>query len=688
MNAPKPSFFAELQRRHVYKVGAMYCVAGWLLVQIVTQVLPVFDVSALGQRILVLVVVAGFPVALVLAWLFDITPAGIVRTPEAPAAGESPAAVRQRHGVDRKLNYLLGALLVLALGYLVLERTVLRERGTVVATNDKSIAVLPFENLSDDKANAYFASGIQDEILTRLAAIGSLKVISRTSTQHYASSPDNLPQIARELGVSNILEGSVQKAGDSVHINVQLIRAGTDEHLWAESYNRKLDDIFGVEGEVAQTIAERMNAALSGGDRQVLAAVPTRDIEAYDLYLRGLAWFNRADDDYAVSAEALPQAIKLFQAAFDKDPGFALAAAMLGRSHMSMYWFGPDRSDQRLAAARAAAEQALALQPDLGEAHYALALYHYWGFHDYAAAQAQMDLARRTMPNDASIELTDAAIARRQGKLEQATAGFQHTVTLSPRTSAPLFNLAQVYMQQHRYAEADQTFEHAAERTDDPESQIVRRAWNRILWSGDLAPMRSAAAALKPGTPAYSGNRVRLFDFAWLSRDYAAAAKVAEADLDGKWGDDANMVVPARLCLAWAYEANGQTDQARALYTRLHSELQAAVRERPGEADRHMALGFAAAGLGLKDEAAAEGRKAVQLLPVSLDAFTGPGLQRRLAQLYMRIGEPEQALPVLQQLMAMPAGHVLSAGILRLDPLYDSLRQDPRFLKLAAETAS
>jgi len=369
-------------------------------------------------------------------------------------------------------------------------------------------------------------------------------------------------------------------------------------------------------------------------------------------------------------------------------PGFALAAAMLAHSHLALYWFGPDRSDARLAAAKAAADRALVLQPDLDMAHYALAVYHYWGFRDYAGALREMDLARPTMGNDPRLLVTDAAIARRQGRLEQSAALFQRTAQLSPRSSAPLFNLAQVEMMQRRYANSDQAFAHAAERTDDPESQIIRRAWNSIVWHGDLAPMRAAVAAFKPGTPAYDGNRVRLFESAWLSRDYAGAAKVVGTDPDGNWSDDANMVMPARLYLAWACEAGGETAQAKALYTALHAELQASVRERPGDADRHMALGFAAAGLGLKGEALAEGRKAAALLPVSLDAFSGPGLQRRLAQVYIRVGEPEQALQILQQLAAIPAGHVVSPGLLRLDPLWDPLRQDPRFQKLLVDSAS
>jgi TolB-like protein len=303
----------------------MYAVAGWLLVQVATQVLPIFDVSALALRVIVLVIVAGFPIALVLSWIYEVTPQGIVRT-EQVAPQESIT-----HRTGRRLDFVIIAVLGLAVIYMIAQRYWLPQKNVAVIT-DKSVAVLPFENLSDDKANQYFAEGIQDEILTRLAKIGALKVISRTSTQHYASSPNNLPEIAKQLGVANILEGSVQRAGDAVHINVQLIRAATDDHLWAEVYNRKLDDIFAVEGEVAAAIADALNTKLSGAEQEAVAKRPTENLVAYDAYLHGRALWA-AGYDYANSrkvAAAYAEAVRV-------DPKFALAWAQL--SMVSGYLF-------------------------------------------------------------------------------------------------------------------------------------------------------------------------------------------------------------------------------------------------------------------------------------------------------------------------------------------------------------
>ena len=333
------NFFAELQRRHVYKVGAAYAVAGWLLVQVVTQVFPIFEVSVLAQRIIVLVIVAGFPITLILAWLFDITSEGIVRTGALPASGEAPAVRRERLGIDRKLNYVLGALLLVAVAYLAAERVGLingSRKVSTVATGivEKSIAVLPFENRSEDKANAYFADGIQDEILTRLAKIADLRVISRTSTQHFKSTPDNLPQIAKQLGVAHILEGSVQKAADRVRVNVQLIKAANDSHLWADTFDRKLDDIFAVESEIATTIADKLRAKLTGSEAQAIGSRPTENSAAHELYLRGLYFWNKRN------ATDLEKALTCFQQAVTQDPNYALAWSGISQVHILLPIYG------------------------------------------------------------------------------------------------------------------------------------------------------------------------------------------------------------------------------------------------------------------------------------------------------------------------------------------------------------
>ena len=555
---------------------------------------------------------------------------------------------------------------------------------------DKSIAVLPFDNLSEEKSNAYFASGMRDEILTRLAGIRDLKVSSRTSTEQYASHPADIRTVANELGVVAVLEGSVQKAGDSVHIAVQLIDARTDAHLWAESYDGDLKEIFRVERDVAEKVAAALKATLLPEDAERVARVPTQNSDAYDLYLRALVHYNRANDQYVLTPVEIPRAIPLFEQALAKDPKFALAAAALANAHMYMYWFGPDRTDARLAAAKAAAEQALALQPDLGEAHFALAMYVYWGYRDYAAARQQLQLARNTLPNSAEIEQLDAATARRQGQWDVALAGFQRAIAINPRSSTAHYELGQTYMQLRRYAESDQAYARAVELTTDPDSGLARRGQNTVYWKGDVAPLRAAVASLKPGSDAYAANGWRIFQAAWWSHDYAAAVKFIEGEVAGDWYDETNLVVPRRLCLAWVYTALGDDAKAATIYAALREQMRAAVAERADDADRHMSLALAAAGLGLKDEAIAEGRKATELIPVNRDALSGPAYVGRLAQIYARLGEPDQAIELLRQLLAMPAGVVVSPALLRIDPIWDPLRSDPRFLELidGAESAA
>ena len=482
--------------------------------------------------------------------------------------------------------------------------------------NNKSIAVLPFESLSEVKENGYFASGMQDEILTRLAGIRDLKVISRTSTQQYASHPPNLKVVGEQLGVTSVLEGSVQRSGESAHINVQLIDTRTDSHLWAESYDRELKDIFGVERDVAEKVAGALKAKLMPDEAARVASVPTQDPQAYDLYLRALKFANHANDQYALTPVLMPQAIDLLQQAIVRDPQFAVASALLGRAQMYMYFFGADRTEARLDAAKEAAERALRLQPDLAEGHSALAYYYYWGFRDYQRAIEELDVARRTMPQNFDLEVIRAAIARRQGKWNDTLDGLRRAAEYDPRNSSPAFELGQTYAHLRRYAEADAAYAHAAELSLDPALSQIRRAQNTFLWKGDLAPLRTTLSALPKDSDAYRASSAAMFDLAFWSRDFATAAKVAEEDWSDIWTmSRGNSVLPRKLRLAWAYDAMGEKAKAREIYTGVHDDYRHNVETRPSDWDAHATLGLASAGLGLKDEAIAEGRRAVELLP-------------------------------------------------------------------------
>src|SRR5213075_1654348 len=370
------TFFAELKRRNVLRMAGLYLVGAWLVVQVAGTVLPMFGAPEWLPRTIVVLLAIGFVPAVIFSWDFELTPEGLKREEDvSPERSITPQT-------GRRMYRMIIVVLVLALGYFAFDKFVLtprREAALMTSAppnesrsiiNAKSIAVLPFENRSEDEANAYFADGIQDEILTRLSKIGDLKVISRTSTQKYKSAPDNLREIGKQLGVANLLEGSVQKIGNAAHINVQLIRVATDEHLWAESYNRKLDDIFAVEGEVATAIADQLNAKLTGGEKESLTIKPTSNPQAYDAYLRGLAFQGRidgVDSNIAKSIEAFEEATRL-------DPQFALAWAQLVRQD-SMAYQNFDRSPQRREAARQAVENAIRLAPHLAETQLAEGLY-------------------------------------------------------------------------------------------------------------------------------------------------------------------------------------------------------------------------------------------------------------------------------------------------------------------------
>jgi Flp pilus assembly protein TadD len=411
-----------------------------------------------------------------------------------------------------------------------------------------------------------------------------------------------------------------------------------------------------------------------------VASVPTQNAEAYDLYLRALAFSNHANDQYGLTPVLMPQAIDLLQQAIARDPAFAQASALLGRANMYMYFFGPDRTAARLAAAKDAADRALSLQPELGEGHFALAFYWYWGFREYARAQAELDLARKTMPQSFDVEEISAAIARRQGKWEQTLAGLHRAQEFDPRNSSPSFEFGQTFAQVRRYAEADHAYARAAELSADPALSQIRRAQNTVGWKGDLAPLRATLTALSPSSDAFRSSQPAFFDLAWYSRDFPGAVRIAEASDKPNWlYSRGNSVLPRKLRLAWAYTAMGDAAKARTLYAEIHEAYQAAVKERPADWDAHMALGLAAAGLALKDEAIAEGRRATELLPLTRDAFAGPEYMAYLAQLYVTVGENGQAIDLLQQLMSIPAGLSMSAAMLRLDPTWDPLRADQRF---------
>src|SRR5438105_3706061 len=452
------NFFDELKRRNVYKVAVAYAVVAWLVIQIATQVFPFFEIPNWAVRLVVLLLILGFPVALILAWAFEITPEGI-KLEKDVAPNESGT---RRSG--RKLVGITIALAVIAAGLLAYQLLRQKSAASAVAVNtsvsgaaavpDKSIAVLPFDNLSRDPDNAYFASGIQDEIITRLAKIADLKVISRTSTQQYQSKPGNLPEIAKQLGVANILEGSVQKAADQVRVNVQLIQVASDSHLWADTYDRKLVDIFVVESEVAKAIADALQAKVTGGEQQALAVKPTNNSEAYDAYLRGLALEVRAS-----SPTDSEKVVGFYERAVQLDPAFALAWARLSRANAQLYFGGLDKTSARREATKRALNTAQKIQPNSPETMLAQAYYEYWVLRDYELAKATFGRVRELVPGSSDVPAALALIARRQGHWDQSVAYWEQTLALDPRNTQWLGLAAETYAMLRQFPAALKTYD-------------------------------------------------------------------------------------------------------------------------------------------------------------------------------------------------------------------------------------
>ncbi len=446
-----PNFFAELQRRHVYKVGAAYAVAGWLVVQIVTQVFPIFEVSALAQRIIVLVIVAGFPITLILTWLFDITPKGIVRTEDLPATGESHAMQRARVGMDRKMNYALALLLVMAIGYFVLDRTVLRRDSAQAISDAKSIAVLPLVNTSGDAANDYFSDGLSEELIAVLAKIPGLKIIGRSSSFLFKGKSDDSRTIGEKLGVTNLLEGSVRKQGDRVRIVAELINAADGRALWSETYDRDLKDVFAVQSEIATAVTDQLKIKLLGAPAKSDAAPSNDNLAAYNALQQGTFYFRLSTE------EGTRKATEFYGEAIRLDPRYALAYAQLSAAwrQLAATWLAGAEANEAYAKARNAAQTALSLAPNLAAGHEALGFVLVTPDLNFTAAEAEFRKAEKLAPADAGPKFALSFLFAAQGRLAEAENIMRQTLALDPLGVTRYLNLARILIAGGRYDEAE-----------------------------------------------------------------------------------------------------------------------------------------------------------------------------------------------------------------------------------------
>jgi serine/threonine protein kinase/Tfp pilus assembly protein PilF len=553
------------------------------------------------------------------------------------------------------------------------------------AIPEKSIAVLPFENRSEEKANAYFAEGIQDEILTRLSKIADLKVISRTSTQHYKSAPENLREIAKQLGVAHILEGSVQKSGDAVRVNVQLIKAANDSHLWADTFDRKLTDIFSVETDVAKAVADQLRAKLTGREQEEITSKPTTNPDAYDAYLRGLAYTLKP----ATTPGTLLAAQKYLREAVSHDPNFALAWAQLAYADaISRFTFNSQPRAALDKEIRQAAEKAVSLQPHLGEALLAKGYYHFACLKDYDGATQYFEQARQLLPNNSRIPESLAYVARRQGHWERSNSYFNEAERLDPRNVSLLTQHAISYVALRDFAKASRKLDQVLNITpDDVDTFALKAAIAQA--EGDLPRASTLLNSLRPSAEHSSALETQVYQ-AILERrpaeiitrlkEILATPNQALGYINGE----------LRFWLGWAQEVAAEHAAAQESWRQARSELEPFLKEQP---DNYALIGNLALinlGLGDKSAASALSQRAMAALPIGKDALDGPAPMEILARVAAQVGESDRAIAALQKLLSTPYEGALALGVpltpalLRLDPMFDRLRNDPRFEKLAA----
>jgi TolB-like protein/Tfp pilus assembly protein PilF len=686
------NFFAELKRRNVYKVAVAYMVAGWALAQGIAQVFPVFDIPNWVVRLIVLAIVIGFPIALVIAWAFELTPEGIKRTedvdPFDSRSGQVPTA--GSGSKNRAWIYVVMIGAAFSAGLFFIGRYTARNSGTASPSelSSKSIAVLPFENLSEEKANAFFADGVQDEILTDLSKIADLKVISRSSVMHYKTGVErNLRKIGQELGVAHVLEGNVQRAGNRVRVNAQLIDIRNDAHLWAQTYDRDLADVFAIQSEIAKTIADQLQAKLSPREKSAIERAPTTDITAFDLYTRAKDLFMTATTSSTGKVDFL-QAIDLLNQAVARDPSFFQAYCRLAEAHDSLYNVY-DHTSARLALAEAAIEAASRLHPNAGETHLARARNIYQGYLNYDGALAELELARQTLPNDSRVfELTGYIQRRQPGRYEEATRNLERAIDLDPRNIVALQQIAAFnYRRLRRYADAKSAWDRLLAITPDDVNAKAERAMVDLDWKGDTRPLHQMIDAIRATNPAAVESIAdRWLTCALAERDAADANNALIASGENPIALSSENVVFSRPFVEGVIARVTKDDaKARSAFTAARAEQEKIVQAQPNYGPALCVLGLIDAGLGRREEALREGRHAVELLPMEKDAAEGVTMVKYLAMIAAWIGDKDLACEQLA--IAIPTPSNLSYGQLKLMPLWDPLRGDPRFEKIVASLA-
>jgi len=614
-------------------------------------------------------VVAPVSMAATTALDDGISPPPAASTPSPPSAASAGTAPSPW----RPLAYVLaGAACVAAIASWLWRRDA--PEVAAHAASPRSIAVLPFENLSADPANAYFASGIQETILAQLASIGDLRVVSRSSTAAYDSRPADLAAVARELDVGSVLEGNVQKSGDEVLINVRLIDPANGTQLWAHSYPRTLSNVFAVQGDVAEQVAAALQARLVPADEDRIAHPPTRNAEAYDLFLRAEYFALQVEAGSAGDRRAATaQARSLYAQAIAHDHAFALAYARLSYLESHAYWLPLDHTPARAAAGLRAAQRALELDPNLAQAHLAMGYAYYYGRRDYAAALAEFRRALLDLPNNADIHASIANIQRRRGEWDEALSGYARAQLLDPRNPQWSYLAGDTLTNIRRYTEADVAYARALAIDPDSTTSLISRVFAREI-SGDSRGAAEMLGQLHVGADPDGFAASARFVSAWLRRDPSAALAAlddAPPSIDAPWTPS---LAPTDLLRAQALELRGDEVPAREAYERARVALENTLRQQPDDPAALSLLGLAEAGLGHAREALAAGRRATELLPIAQDAVDGPCYVATLAEIELRVGESSKAAELLRQMLDVPAGRVMSPSLFERDPRFDKVR--------------
>jgi len=656
-------FFEEVKRRKVYRVAVAYVIAAGGIIQLASAAFPAWELPNWGLRLVIVSLLIGFPIALILAWAFDVTPQGIKTTPTIAVAG-----------AHRRRNVLMllatGVIISAAAGFFLLPRAVARKI-------DKSIAVLPFENLSDDKENAYFADGVQDDVLTNLSKIGDLKVISRTSVMQYRSKATNVREIGKALGVSNILEGSVRRSGNKIRVNVQLIDANSDEHIWASDYDRDITDVFAIQTDLAQKISDALQAKLSPAEKSRMERKPTENGEAYLAFVQAHNLANAVEE-----FEKLKQSEQLYARAIQLDPMFALAIA---RYSLLESWIVHtfERTTERREKARALAQQALQLQPDLPEARLALGFSLYYGDNDFEAALKEFEIAQRGLPNEAECYLALGAIQRRLGKWQESTDSLEKAVSLNPKDGWVFQNLALNYQMLRNFDVANKTIDRGLEVNPDSLGLWETKSKLAFAEKGDLSVSERAFEAVK-SIPMNNETKLRIAssraEVFLLERKYQEGLREAETV-----SDDLLAGIPVALCgkyylVGFARKALHDETGARTALLKAKDLLEGQLKQSADSPDLRIQLAKVLAYLGEKDAALTEARHATEILPESKDAFGGPEITAGVAEVSGIVGENGRAIELLDGLLGRPSA--ITVPLLKVSPAWDPLRSDPRFQAL------